>query len=286
MTSNTAVWSKRYPAPAKINLMLRIVGRRADGYHLLQTVFQFIELCDWLTFHPSADGRVYLKQAIEGVAETDDLTIRAANLLKQETGCTQGVCIEIDKHIPMGGGLGGGSSDAATTLVVLNQLWNLGLSTERLMQLGVSLGADVPIFIFGFSAWAEGVGEKLEAITPLEQWVVVIKPSCHVNTGEIFRTEELTRDSKIITIGDFLAGSQQNDCLTVVSQRYPEVKEAMTALSTFSPARLTGTGACVFSLFDSEVEAINAYQALKDKYQTYLSKGMNISPLLTELQSQ
>lgn len=281
--TNTALWAKKYPAPAKINLMLRIVGRRADGYHLLQTVFQFIELCDWLSFHPVDDGRVFLKQTIDGVAEADDLTIRAALLLKQETGCELGVCIALEKHIPMGGGLGGGSSDAATTLVVLNRLWNLQLSTEQLMALGLSLGADVPIFVAGHASWAEGVGEQLQPINPVEQWLVLIKPACHVNTKEIFRAEELTRDSKSITIADFIAGSHQNDCLTVVGQRYPLVEQAMRRLSEFSPARLTGTGACVFALFASKNEAMQTYRAIKDEYQAYLSKGINVSPLLTEL---
>ncbi|MFZ2724827.1 MAG: 4-(cytidine 5'-diphospho)-2-C-methyl-D-erythritol kinase [Methylococcaceae bacterium] len=281
--ANTALWEKKYPAPAKINLMLRIVGRRADGYHLLQTVFQFIELCDWLSFYPVDDGRVFLKNTLNDVAESDNLIIKAALLLKKETDCQLGAGIEIEKHIPMGGGLGGGSSDAATTLVVLNQLWDLQLSTERLMELGLSLGADVPIFVKGHASWAEGVGEQLQEINPAEQWLVLIKPDCHVNTKEIFLTQELTRDSKSITIADFIAGSHQNDCLAVVSQRYPLVQQAMEKLSEFSPARLTGTGACVFALFALENEAKAAYQSLKDEHQTYLSKGINISPLLTEL---
>jgi 4-diphosphocytidyl-2-C-methyl-D-erythritol kinase len=284
--SNTAFWNKKYPAPAKINLMLRIVGRRADGYHLLQTVFQFIELCDWISFHPVDDGQVFLKNPIAGVAESDDLTVRAALLLKQETGCTLGVCIDVEKHIPMGGGLGGGSSDAATTLVVLNLLWDLQLSTERLMELGLSLGADVPIFVKGLASWAEGVGEKLQPINPEEQWLIVIKPDCHVNTKEIFLTEELTRDSKSITIADFIAGSHQNDCLAVVSQRYPAVSEAIQQLSAFSEARLTGTGACVFALFDSENAAFEAYKILKTEYCAYLSKGINTSPLRLSLNNQ
>ena len=161
---SNAGWAERWPAPAKINLMLRIVGQRADGYHLLQTVFQFIDLFDWLVFHPVDNGRVTLVNPIPGVPELDDLTVRAANLLKVETGYKSGVRIEVEKNLPMGGGLGGGSSDAATTLVVLNKLWGLQLSVERLMALGLSLGADVPIFVSGYAAWAEGVGEKLEKI--------------------------------------------------------------------------------------------------------------------------
>ncbi len=283
MTEQQNGWGEKWPAPAKLNLMLRIVGRRPDGYHLLQTVFQFIDLCDWLSFYPANDGRVTLQKTLEGVAEADDLTVRAANLLKAETGCNLGVCIAVEKNLPMGGGLGGGSSDAATTLVVLNKLWKLNLSTEKLMALGLSLGADVPIFVYGHAAWAEGVGEKISRITPSEQWIVVIKPDCHVNTGEIFSARELTRDSKSITIADFTAGQHQNDCVEVVCQRYPFVHKALLDLSEFSEARLTGTGACVFGQFDSKESAVRAYQSLKDKWQVYLTKGINESPLFSKL---
>jgi len=282
---NQSAWSERWPAPAKLNLMLRIVGQRQDGYHLLQTVFQFIDLCDWITFHPVDDGRVCLKKTIPGVAEADDLTVRAANLLKAETGCESGVRIEVEKNLPMGGGLGGGSSDAATTLVVLNELWGLKLSMEKLMELGLSLGADVPVFVYGYSSWAEGVGEKLERISLHEQWVVVIKPECHVNTKEIFLAKNLTRNSKSITIADFIAGQHQNDCVEVVCQRYQPVKDALVVLSEFSEARLTGTGACVFAQFDSEDEAVNAYESLKNKWQVYLAKGLNESPLFSRLKA-
>ncbi len=281
---NQLAWAERWPAPAKLNLMLRIVGQRPDGYLLLQTVFQFIDLCDWITFHPVDDGRVSLQKPLPDVPEADDLTIRAANLLKAETGCTAGVCIEVEKNLPMGGGLGGGSSDAATTLVVLNSLWRLGLSVEKLMALGLALGADVPVFVYGHSAWAEGVGEKLEEINPGEQWVVVIKPECHVNTKEIFSAKNLTRNSKSITIADFIAGQHQNDCVEVVCERYQPVKDALVALSGFSGARLTGTGACVFAQFDSEVAAFNACESLKNnKWQVYLAKGVNESPLFSKL---
>jgi 4-diphosphocytidyl-2-C-methyl-D-erythritol kinase len=281
---NQLAWAERWPAPAKLNLMLRIVGQRPDGYHLLQTVFQFIDLCDWITFHPVDDGRVRLKNTLPDVPEADDLTIRAANLLKAETGCTLGVCIEVEKNLPMGGGLGGGSSDAATTLLVLNSLWGLGLSVEKLMALGLCLGADVPVFVYGHSAWAEGVGEELEEINPGEQWVVVIKPECHVNTKEIFSAKNLTRNSKSIKIADFIAGQHQNDCVEVVCERYQPVKDALVALSGFSEARLTGTGACVFAQFDSEVAAFNASESLKNnKWQVYLAKGVNKSPLYSKL---
>jgi len=265
--------------------MLRIVGQRADGYHLLQTVFQFIDLCDWITFHPVSDGRVSLVKPIPGVAEADDLIIRAAYLLKKEMGCGLGARVEVQKNLPMGGGLGGGSSDAATTLVVLNQLWGLKLPTEKLMQLGLALGADVPIFIYGHAAWAEGVGEKIQKIDIKEQWVVVIKPECDVSTKEIFSAKELTRNSKSIKIADFTAGQHQNDCLDVVCRRYPSVRSALVDLSAFSEARLTGTGSCVFAQFDSEDGALNAYLSLKKNRQLYMAKAVNESPLLSKIKA-
>lgn len=280
-----SAWAERWPAPAKLNLMLRITGQRSDGYHLLQTVFQFIDLCDWIIFHPVGDGRVSLQKTIPGVPEMDDLTIRSAMLLKAETGCEQGVCIEVEKNLPMGGGLGGGSSDAATTLVVLNELWGLGLSMEKLMELGLTLGADVPVFVYGYSAWAEGIGESLEKIDIPEQWFVVVKPGCHVDTKEIFSAKDLTRDSKSITIADFIAGQHQNDCLGVVRERYQSVKDALVDLSRFSEARLTGTGACVFAQFDSRESAVSAYQSLREKWQVYLVRGVNESPLFSKLKS-
>jgi 4-diphosphocytidyl-2-C-methyl-D-erythritol kinase len=281
---NEIGWGERWPAPAKLNLMLRVVGRREDGYHLLQTVFQIIDLCDWLTFHPVDDGNVGLSKPIPGVPEQDDLTVRAAQLLKMHTGYLGGVCIDVEKNLPMGGGLGGGSSDAATTLVVLNKLWKLGLSRDELMQLGLQLGADVPVFVFGYSAWGEGVGEKLQAITLPELWVVIIKPRCHVNTKEIFSSKELTRDSKPITMRDFIAGDVINDCQFVVNKNYKQVEDAMFALSKYAVARLTGTGACVFAQFDSEADARSAYQELSKDWEVYLAKGQGISPLYKQME--
>lgn len=279
MSQQNIGWGERWPAPAKLNLMLRITGQRNDGYHLLQTVFQLTDLCDWLTFHKVEDNAISLKNPIPGVPEASDLTIRAANLLRQETGCQQGVCIEVEKNLPMGGGLGGGSSDAATTLVVLNRLWKLNLSENKLMQLGLKLGADVPVFIFGHAAWAEGVGEELEKIEPAEKWIVVIKPDCHVDTKEIFSVKDLTRDSKSIKIADFVAGEHQNDCLDVVCKMYQPVEKALASLAVFSEARLTGTGACVFAQFDSRESAERAYSALSESWQVYLTKGLNRSLL-------
>ena len=276
-------WGEKWPAPAKLNLMLRITGQRDDGYHLLQTVFQLTDLCDWLTFHAVEDGRIYLDCPIPGVPEASDLTIRAAKLLREEAGCRQGVRIEIEKNLPMGGGLGGGSSDAATTLVVLNRLWDLNLPETRLMQLGLLLGADVPVFVYGHASWAEGVGEKLEKIEPEEKWIVIIKPDCHVDTKEIFLLKDLTRNSKSITMADFIAGQHQNDCLDVVCKLYQPVGNALVDLAVYSEARLTGTGACVFAQFDSKELAERAHNTLAEKWQVYLTKGLNRSLLLDAL---
>ncbi|WP_246534950.1 4-(cytidine 5'-diphospho)-2-C-methyl-D-erythritol kinase [Methylomonas paludis] len=286
MTENPAAiagWREKWPAPAKLNLMLKITGRRADGYHLLQTVFQIIDLCDWLTFHPLSEDKVCLQEQIPGVAETDELTVRAAKLLKQHTGYAGGVRIELEKNLPMGGGLGGGSSDAATTLVVLNRLWDLRLSQQQLMQLGLQLGADVPIFVFGHSAWGEGVGEELQAITLPEYWLLIIKPDCHVNTRQIFLAEGLTRNSASIKMIDFIAGDYSNDCTAIVTSMYPEVKNAIRALSEFGEARLTGTGACVFAVFVDENAARAAYAALQSEWVVYLARGQNQSPLYKKL---
>jgi len=283
MRQDNSEWDKRWPAPAKINLMLRITGQRDDGYHLLQTVFQLTDFCDWLTFNKVDDEKITLKRPIPGVPEATDLTIRAAKLLREVSGCCHGVQIEIEKNLPMGGGLGGGSSDAATTLVVLNRLWELNLSQEKLMQLGLQLGADVPVFVFGHAAWAEGVGEKLQKIEPAEKWLVIIKPDCHVDTKEIFSVKGLTRDSKSIIISDFIAGQQQNDCLDVVCNIYKPVKDALADLAVFSDARLTGTGACVFAQFDSKELAELAHDKLSKKWQVYLTKGLNRSLLQDKL---
>ncbi|NOQ64540.1 MAG: 4-(cytidine 5'-diphospho)-2-C-methyl-D-erythritol kinase [Methyloprofundus sp.] len=272
-------WGIRWPAPAKLNLMLRIVGQREDGYHLLQTVFQIIDISDGLVFSQVSDGRVCLKNTIPGVREEDDLTVRAANILKQETGYQGGVCIDVEKNLPMGGGLGGGSSDAATVLVVLNKLWGLALSETRLMELGLALGADVPVFVQGKSTWAEGVGEKLIPIDLPKAWYVVLKPQCHVDTGEIFSAKGLTRDSKSIKIPDFNSGQVQNDCLSVVEKLHTEVRQGLDVLSKYGAARLTGTGACVFVQFDQQQEARNAYSELVSANEAYIAEGLALSPL-------
>src|SRR5574340_1709088 len=234
------------PAPAKLNLFLHVVGRRPDGYHLLQTVFRFIDLHDTLHFSLREDGAVRRANAVEGVAEDQDLCVRAAQLLQSETGCRLGVDISVEKHIPMGGGLGGGSSDAATTLIALNRLWSLGLPRARLMQLGLRLGADVPVFVFGKNAFAEGVGEELQAYPLPEAWYVVLFPPVQVPTAQIFAHPELTRDTVSITMRALSErhGDLHNDLQSVACKLYPEVERHIAWLGNFGRAMMTGSGAC------------------------------------------
>ncbi len=273
--------SLRLPAPAKLNLMLRVVGRRADGYHLLQTVFQFIDRCDWIELSYRPDGQIRLSNPLHGVPEEADLTVRAAKLLRDTVGNQSlGVHIAIDKNLPMGGGLGGGSSDAATTLLGLNALWDLGLDIEALADLGLQLGADVPVFVRGCAAWGEGVGEDLTPLPDLpEPWYVVITPPCHVATGAIFSSTELTRDNKRIKITDFVAGQQENHCLPVVAKLYPQIADALKAMGVYaSMPKLTGTGACVFGAFDGKADALNAAEKLSAEWTVFVAKGLNRSP--------
>ncbi|HUL10868.1 MAG TPA: 4-(cytidine 5'-diphospho)-2-C-methyl-D-erythritol kinase [Methylococcaceae bacterium] len=272
----------RLPAPAKLNLMLRIVGRKPDGYHLLQTVFQFIECCDWITLRRRNDGHIRLTTPLPGVPDESDLTVRAARLLwRAGDGRQQGVEIEIEKNLPMGGGLGGGSSDAATTLLGLNKLWSLDLSIDGLAALGLQLGADVPVFIRGYAAWGEGVGENLRPLPDLpEPWYVVVTPPCHVATGLVFSAPGLTRDNKPIKITDFLAGQQENHCLPIVAEMYPLVRDALNDLGVHSERpKLTGTGACVFAAFEGRAEAEGAARELAKRWRVFVARGANISPL-------
>src|SRR5882757_6516443 len=242
----TSVW----PAPAKLNLFLHVLGRRPDGYHELQTCFQFIDLCDEITIEVRADGQIRRALDIPGLPESADLCLRAAHALQEATGSPLGADIRLRKRIPIGGGLGGGSSDAATCLVALNELWELNLPTKELAAMGLKLGADVPVFVHGRVAWAEGVGERLTPLypplAPVEPNYLILKPNVFVSTAEVFQDPELTRNSATITIHGFLASGGRNDCLGVVRRRYPEVAHALDWLSLFGSARLTGTGACVF----------------------------------------
>ncbi|MBU0621424.1 MAG: 4-(cytidine 5'-diphospho)-2-C-methyl-D-erythritol kinase [Gammaproteobacteria bacterium] len=273
------------PAPAKLNLFLHVVGRRADGYHLLQTLFRFIDLGDTLHFTLCADGEVRRIGALEGVPPEQDLCVRAARLLQQETGCGLGVDIALEKRIPMGGGLGGGSSDAATTLLALNRLWGLGLSRERLMQLGLTLGADVPVFVFGENAFAEGVGERLQPYPVPEAWYVVLCPPVQVPTARIFTHPELTRNTISMTMRalpkgpDFRLGLLGNDLQAVACKLYPEVAEHLAWLSRFAPALMTGSGACVFAEFATEAAAQAVLQQLPAPMRGFVARGLQQHPL-------
>jgi 4-diphosphocytidyl-2-C-methyl-D-erythritol kinase len=278
------------PSPAKLNLFLHILGRRPDGYHELQTLFQFLNYGDTLTLTARTDGRIVLEQPLPGVPDEENLIVRAARQLAATAGhTTPGVSIAIDKQLPMGGGLGGGSSNAATTLVGLNRLWGLNRSLDELAELGLSLGADVPVFVRGHAAWGEGVGERLTDANPPEDWFLVIKPPCDISTKEIFSEQGLTRDTPGIKIAPAFEGDAsryRNDCEDVVRKLYPEVNQSLEWLSQFGPARLTGTGACIFGRFPTESAARIIWESKPSGVTGFVAKGVNISPLhkkLTEL---
>ena len=279
--------SKPWPAPAKLNLFLHIVGRRPDGYHELQTVFQFVDLCDEITIELRADGRIRRMAEIAGVPEDADLCVRAARALQAAAACPLGADIGVLKHIPMGAGLGGGSSDAATCLVALNHLWQLHWPLDDLAALGLKLGADVPVFVRGRAAWAEGIGERLTLLygplAPIETNYLILKPNVGVGTAEVFQDPELTRNSVPITIHGFLASGGRNDCLRVVRRRYPEVARALDWLSGFGLARLTGTGACVFLAVESLDRGREILRFLPPAVDAFLTRGLNDSPLLERL---
>ncbi|WP_258190405.1 4-(cytidine 5'-diphospho)-2-C-methyl-D-erythritol kinase [Stutzerimonas azotifigens] len=273
------------PAPAKLNLMLHIVGRRADGYHELQTLFQFLDYSDELHFIRRDDGQIRLHGELTGVDHESNLIVRAARLLQRESATRYGADIRLEKRLPMGGGLGGGSSDAATTLLGLNRLWNLDINPERLATLGLSLGADVPVFIHGRAAFAEGVGERLTFVEPDEPWFLVVVPQVFVSTAEIFSAPELTRDTPPIKVRTVLERGGQNDCQSVVEERYSEVRNALILLNKFVSARLTGTGGCVFGAFPNEAEAVKVAAQLPATLPGFVAKGSNISMLHRKLQS-
>lgn len=280
--------SLELPAPAKINHFLHICGRRDDGYHNLQTVFQFLDIADTLFFERREDGKIQLLSELDEIPNEENLIIRAARALQKASNSSYGADIRIRKILPMGAGLGGGSSNAATCLVALNHLWQLAYSTEQLQQIGVALGADVPIFIYGKSAWAEGIGEKLHAITLSERWYLLLIPPCHVSTAKIFSHPQLTRDTEMKTIAAFLEqGSQEhfhNDCEYLVRRLYPEVDLAFNMLSRFAQARMTGTGACVYASFANKQQAQQAADSLPADTQYFISKSSNLSPLYKALQ--
>lgn len=280
MGLNSKVWL----SPAKLNLFLHIIGRRSDGYHLLQTVFQFIDLFDELHFRVLEDDIIKRSSKIDGVLEKEDLVILAARKLKEKTTCRKGVDIYVKKNIPMGAGLGGGSSDAATTLVALNELWQTGLTTDELAKIGLTLGADIPVFVYGHAAWAEGVGEILTRIDLDESYYLVIYPNCLVATAKIFNAHDLTRDTPAITICDFIYEKSKNDCEEVVRKYYTEVAKALDWLGEFAIARLTGTGACVFAKFNNKKSAIDVKNKLPDSWQGFIVRSLNRSPLLERLE--
>ncbi len=283
----TGCWDRAYPAPAKLNLFLHIVGRRPDGYHLLQSLFRLIDCGDILRFAPREDGRILRAHPLAGVPEESDLCVRAARLLQEASGGQQGVEIALDKRLPMGGGLGGGSSDAATVLLALNRLWNLNWPRQRLQALGLRLGADVPFFIFGRSAFAEGVGEVLQPVELPPAWYLVIVPPVSVLTGEIFAARNLTRDTKAIKMADFSAGwgagsgglFGQNDLESIVCECYPEVARALAWLRQHAAARMTGSGACVFAPFSVEQDARAVLARMPEGMTGWVARGLDEHPL-------
>jgi 4-diphosphocytidyl-2-C-methyl-D-erythritol kinase len=272
-------------APAKLNLFLLVTGRRPDGYHTLQTLFRFIDRSDQLTFALRSDGRITRATNLVDVTENDDLTMRAARLLQAQTGCGLGVDITACKHLPLGGGLGGGSSDAATTLIALNRLWGLRLPRAQLQELGLMLGADVPVFVFGRNALAEGIGERLQAIDLPAAWYLVLVPPVAVSSAAVFADPELTRSTTPVTIRAFSEGCDRsalfgrNDLEAVVCRCYPEVARHLRWLRRFGPAALTGSGACVYCPFDSETAARAALAQLPAGMQGFVARGLTRHPL-------
>jgi 4-diphosphocytidyl-2-C-methyl-D-erythritol kinase len=278
-----------WPAPAKLNLFLHILGRRQDGYHELQTCFQFIDLCDEISIELRNDGLIRRAVEIPGLPAEADLCIRAAKALQAASGAALGADISLAKKIPVGGGLGGGSSDAATCLLALNHLWGIHWPRDKLAALGLKLGADVPVFVHGRVAWAEGVGERLTPLyppqAPIEANYLILKPNVFVSTAAVFQDPELTRNSPPITIHGFLASGGRNDCLGVVRRRYPEVAHALDWLSLFGSARLTGTGACVFLACETLDLAQEIMRKVPPEFEGFLARGLNDSPLLEGLRT-
>lgn len=273
-------WHSVYPAPAKLNLFLHVIGRRADGYHLLQTLFRFLDHGDALRFAPRNDGLVRLHNPLPGVPPEADLTVRAACLLQAETGCRSGVDIRVEKRLPMGGGLGGGSSDAATVLLALNHLWQLGLPRQRLQEIGLTLGADVPVFVFGHNAFAEGVGEALFPVELLPAWYVVLEPPVQVPTAAIFAASALKRDTAAIRVSEWQPGFGGNDLESVAMARFPAVAEYIGCLSEFGRARMSGSGACVFAEFERREVAEAVLRQLPGGMRGWVAAGLNRHPLL------
>ncbi|CAK1730236.1 4-(cytidine 5'-diphospho)-2-C-methyl-D-erythritol kinase [Vibrio crassostreae] len=278
-----------WPSPAKLNLFLYITGRRDNGYHELQTLFQFVDFGDELTVTANKKtSAITISPAIPGVATEDNLIWKAATALQQYTSTSFGADIELKKVLPMGGGIGGGSSNAATVLVALNYLWQLNLSDDQLAKIGLKLGADVPVFVRGYAAFAEGVGEQLQPANPDEKWYLVVKPQVSIATVDIFTHSELTRNTPKRALSTLLEQEYVNDCEKIVRMLYPEVDKQLSWLLQYAPSRLTGTGSCVFAEFNSEKEAELVREQLPDTVSAFIAKGRNISPLketLAEYQS-
>lgn len=275
-------------SPAKINLFLLITGRRDDGYHYIQTLFQLLDYGDRMQFELRSDDKIVLTDNLDGIKAEQNLIFRAAKLLsdflKQKKISHSGAQISIDKVLPMGAGLGGGSSNAATTLLALNYLWQANLSIPELTQIGLQLGADVPVFVEGNSAFAKGIGEQLRATEITSAWYLVLNPQVAISTAEIFSNPELTRDSSAIKIPALAAGCVRNDCQNVVEKLYPEVAKARLWLDQFGKARLTGTGACLFIEFENELDAQNVFQQIPSDWNGFVAKGVNKSPAHTKLE--
>jgi 4-diphosphocytidyl-2-C-methyl-D-erythritol kinase len=276
----------RWPAPAKLNLFLHVTGRRADGYHELQTLFQLVDLTDTIAIRVREDGAISRCEGPADVPAEADLAVRAARSLQAASGTALGADLRVLKRIPQGGGLGGGSSDAATTLLALNQLWDCGLAPAELASLARPLGADVPVFIGGFSAWGEGIGERLTPVELPERWYLIIHPGCAVSTRQVFQDPELTRNSPLITIRALLDSGGRNDCEPVVRRLCPEVGEALDWLGRFAPARLTGTGSCVFAACGSAIEAERLAARVPDRWKSTVARGLNASPVLERLRQE
>ena len=270
-------------SPAKLNLVLNITGRREDGYHLLETAFQFIDLCDLIELTVTSDGSITRPGSGSPVDETEDLMIVAAHLLQQRYGVNRGVKLIIEKHIPVGGGLGGGSSDAASCLLALNQLWQLNLTLDELAATALEIGADVAVFVHGRSAWATGVGELLQPIEPALHYFLVIDPKVSVSTAEIFAAQELTRTNDPLTIRAFLQGAGSNVCEPVVRNRYPQVGAAIDWLNQYASCRMSGTGACVFAAFDSLDQADDVKSRVPEEWDAFVAKAMNVNPVHQQL---
>jgi 4-diphosphocytidyl-2-C-methyl-D-erythritol kinase len=276
-------WETHWPAPAKLNLFLHVLGRRADGYHQLQTLFRFLDYGDRLLFSPHSGGEIVLANPLPNVPPETDLTVRAARLLQAETGCRQGATLRLEKNLPLGGGLGGGSSDAATTLLALNHLWGLGLSRARLQEIGLKLGADVPVFIFGQNAFAEGVGEHLTPATlPEDLWYLVLTPPVSVPTAKIFQAPDLRRDTPRMTLSDWRSGQGHNDLEPVACRLYPPIAFGLDWLRSRvgqTKSRMSGSGACVFAECASQSEAEALKAELPADWQAWVAKGLNAHPL-------